>query len=463
MQKTKTVKWVELEHAVRTIASHLFSRRAVAETINGVRCDCVLKIEDDNWVVIETTEENSLDKLRIDLAKFSVIKPYLVSQNIYAKCLFVTKDKPSQSLVTTGRGLHVEVLSVHEFSEKLFSFNDYCYSRLKKPFGSAVNPFSGAIDETAYAPVSYVGEDGKPYSLKELAMLLIENKTIVLIGNYGTGKSRCVQEIFKELVDSTGTFLKIPLAVNLKENWGLKRAGEILTRHLSDLGLSKNIDSLMKVYDKPSICYLLDGFDEIGSQSWSDNPEKLIDIRAQSLLGVKDLIEQATGGLIIVGREHYFNSNDELIKCLGLAKKDPLIVRCKDEFSEDEMQTYLQGRLSGVRLPQWLPKRPLICQVINEIDPSDMTTIFNSTEGEIDFWDVLIHTICEREARIHKALDPQVIKNVLVRIARTTRSKQNNYGPITMAELYKSFEECTGTATTDETAIMLQRLSGLGE
>ena len=462
MTKKQAPTWADQETAVKLIASHLFNRPARAETINGVKCDCVLKLEADNWVIVETTEENTLEKLRTDLAKFAVVKPFLVSQNIYGKCFFITRDRPNPSLVETGNGLNVEVLSIREFSERLFNFTDYHYARSRRPFGSAVNPFSGDMDETRYTPVLYIGEDGTSYSLADLSDLLTNNKAIVLLGQYGTGKSRCVQEIFGRLSDSTETYIKYPIAINLKENWGLKRATEILTRHLSDLGLSGQIDSLMKLRDQPSICYLLDGFDEIGSQSWSDNPEKLKEVRRLSLLGVKDLVEQAKGGLIVVGREHYFNNNDEMLRCLGLDAKDVLIVRCKDEFSEDEMQMYLTGRIDSDKFPQWLPRRPLICQVINEISIGDIKSIFSSTQGEIDFWEVLIATICEREARIHGALDPAVIKNVLLRISRKSRSKPNNFGPISITEIYSSFEECTGSHTTDETAIMLQRLPGLG-
>lgn len=41
--------------------------------------------------------------------------------------------------------------------------------------------------------------------------------------------------------------------------------------------------------------FLLDGFDEIGAQSWSDNVNKLKEIRAESLKGVKDLIRNVKG------------------------------------------------------------------------------------------------------------------------------------------------------------------------
>ena len=54
--------WQNLEEKVRTIASLRWNCTAVAETIAGVKCDCVLKISDDNWIIVEITEQNKLEK-----------------------------------------------------------------------------------------------------------------------------------------------------------------------------------------------------------------------------------------------------------------------------------------------------------------------------------------------------------------------------------------------------------------
>ncbi|NTV66455.1 MAG: hypothetical protein HGB06_02005 [Chlorobaculum sp.] len=462
MAKKDTQLWSQLEKVVRFVASHLYNRPANPENVSGVRCDCVLKIEQDSWVLIETTVEKSLAKLRTDLAKFAVIRPSLIAKNIYPKCYYITLDAPNQSLVESGKENYIEVMSIKEFGKKLFNYQDYQYLRLKKPFGSAVNPFSGEIDVTPYAQVTYSGDKGEDYTLEDIAGLIGKNRHVVLLGAYGTGKSRCVQEVFRILSNNTDKNFQFPIAINLKENWGLKRAAEIITRHLSDLGLSGQIDYLMKIYKENSVCFLLDGFDEIGAQTWSDNPEKLKDIRYVSLQGVRNLVEDVTGGVLIVGREHYFNSDEEMIKCLGLSKKNPVIIRCKTEFSTQEMESYLTDRKINISVPSWLPKRPLICQVVAEFNIVDAEKIFSSSEGEIEFWELLINTICEREAKINPVLDPIVIKKVLTRLSRISRCKVNDYGPITLQEIYRAFEDCTGIHTTDETAIMLQRLPGLG-
>ncbi|WP_157693200.1 hypothetical protein [Burkholderia gladioli] len=104
----------------------------------------------------------------------------------------------------------------------------------------------------------------------------------------------------------------------------MKRATEFITRHFTDLGLIDLVQDSLKTAFSPASIFLLDGFDEIGAQTWSDDPTKLVEIRKQSLVGVKDIIQRAKGGVLITGREHYFNNDAELLECLGLGQKDVL-------------------------------------------------------------------------------------------------------------------------------------------
>ena len=99
----------------------------------------------------------------------------------------------------------------------------------------------------------------------------------------------------------------------------------------------------------------------------------------------------------------------------------------------------------------------------------DLSTIDTDTvaklaegNGEIQFWSTLITTVCQREAEIRRALDPAVIQKVLIRLARLTRSKPQNVGPLTMAEINQAFEDIAGFPAVEDSAVMLQRLSLLG-
>ena len=65
------MNWKELEKKVREIATFRWNCNAVTETIAGVKCDCVLKLSTDHWIVIEITKENNLTKVREDIIETS--------------------------------------------------------------------------------------------------------------------------------------------------------------------------------------------------------------------------------------------------------------------------------------------------------------------------------------------------------------------------------------------------------
>jgi len=113
-------------------------------------------------------------------------------------------------------------------------------------------------------------------------------------------------------------------------------------------------------------------------------------------------------------------------------------------------------------VPEWLPKRPLICQILSELEPHILNSLISEDSGEIRFWTSAMRAICEREASIKSILDSSVINEVLVRTARLTRVKPLNVGPISISEINEIFTEVTGVPPNDESAIILQRLPLLG-
>jgi hypothetical protein len=457
------VSWKAFETKVKSISNFIWNCDAVSETISGVKCDCVLKYRSDYWIIVEITENNTLEKVRTDIAKIGVIKPYLFSKNTYCETYLVMSEEPTDTMKISGEGVNVNVISYDSFSKKFLDYNSYVHGRLQKSFGSSVNPFSGAPDTTDYTPVLYENiRTKKQIELKDIIKLLTDGKRIILLGNYGTGKSRCIREIFYALYKKEFSTILYPIAINLKENWGITRHEELLRRHFGNLGVSHLADSAIKIINTESFIFLLDGFDEIGAQLWSDDSSKLQQIRSTSLSGVKDLIRNTKSPLIISGREHYFNSEDEMFSALGLSKTETVLLRSKDEFSETEMENYLKSISSVVELPLWLPRRPLICQIINSLEKNKLEEILFDTYSAVEFWDTLINNVCIREARISPLLDSDKIFRILKLIARFTRSKSFNVGPLTMTEINKAFEFVIGTQPVDESAVMLQRLPALG-
>lgn len=115
MANKTQMKWQTLERIVRVIAETKFSGSARAEDIAGVKCDCVIHLDDGSVVVVEISKEETLDKLRQDINKFNTIRPFFFQKNIFPKCFFVTINDPTPALIEAGKANHVIVHSVSQF------------------------------------------------------------------------------------------------------------------------------------------------------------------------------------------------------------------------------------------------------------------------------------------------------------------------------------------------------------
>jgi hypothetical protein len=82
--------------------------------------------------------------------------------------------------------------------------------------------------------------------------------------------------------------------------------------------LDERVEPMNKAYNEGLLTLLIHGFDEMGIQVWTDNFEDLKRLRADALSGVRDRISRNRGGLIITGRDHYFDDEEEMISVLCL-------------------------------------------------------------------------------------------------------------------------------------------------
>ena len=178
-------------------------------------------------------------------------------------------------------------------------------------------------------------------------------------------------------------------------------------------------------------------------------------------MGVADLLRFNRGGVLVAGREHYFNTEEEMFRCLGLDKEKTLVVSCADEFSDDQMAKFLDVVRKNMTIPNWLPKRPLVSRMLADFDVASLDAL-SDNRGETDFWQTMLDTICKRESRIHSSLDPSNIRSILLQLSDLSRTKLGNVGPISLTELNDTFESVVGRPPRDEASAMLQRLPVLG-
>lgn len=169
--------WQTFEKKIRDIASYRWNCNATTETIAGVKCDCVLKPDIDQWIIIEITEESSIHKVRNDITKLGTIRLSLIQNGIFGKCYFVMKDKPTDSMRAAGDAQRVFVRSAEEFQNEYFEYKSYVYIRGQKQFGSLINIETGEPENNTYINVSYLNKKtGQEVDINGIVDLLKKGK-----------------------------------------------------------------------------------------------------------------------------------------------------------------------------------------------------------------------------------------------------------------------------------------------
>jgi len=456
------VNWKILEDKVRSLASSKWGRPATAAMINNVHFDCVVEISENHRIVIEVSKSSTIEKLRTDLAKFSSIDNYLWSKRIFCEFYFVADKALSDEFRGTAKGNNVTAYSLEEFETFIFDYKSYAYQRLKHGFGSAVDPHTGEPDQKDYIKVRYHNSrTNHEITLEDIEGMLAQGRSIILTGDYGTGKSRLVKELFSTSSKSLPRELKYPIAVDLRGCWGVKRGPELVRRHFDDLGLTKMADDIIKMMPDGKVTWLFDGFDELGLQAWASDPRKMQELRKEALLPIKELLKNKKNSFLITGRSYYFNSDNEMLECLGVRREDVTIVQCKEEFSAEEFNQYFSNQ--SIEFPHWLPKRPLVAYMLGRVEPASLRQYTREDDdSEYKFWDLFFKTLGQRESGINNILDGAVILSVLKTLSRICRSKNMPNGPITTDDISESFKNVTDMTPDVSSLQMLQRLPCLG-
>lgn len=454
--------WQGLENEVRTIATMTWGKQFHSELVHGRQIDAYARLTETNAVAIEVTEVKTIEKIQTDLNKLIHVRNANFSTlYLQTECHCVTSYAPTPAMLSVAKQANIQITNIDEFRLKYIPAEVYFAKRKTRPFGSAVDPDSGEKDDKLYTPVSFLLQGGAEADVTTLIDHLSKKRAVILTGEYGTGKSKCLEWIFDTLVHTAWDTFRFPLSIDLRKCWGLQDRYEIIGRHLKDLGLNNCIDAMVKAYAEGLLILLIDGFDEMGIQVWTDNVVDIRRLRSEALTGVRDLIANQRDGIIITGREHYFDDEDEMISALGLSNKSPFIIKTKEEFSPLELADFLSKNDFDVDVPEWLPRKPLTVElymrIYDEI-PDDKREV--SVDG-IQFWNMIIDAVCSRELKIHPSFDRYAIKAILIEVAAVTRNKLERVGPISLAEIQRAYENVAGTPI-DQAGVLLQRLPGLG-
>lgn len=461
----------EFEEEVRRVARALWQAdpgQGAPDTIDGFERDCIFQGADLTHY-IEATTEKTLSKVKKDADKMVKYREAEAKRGRLVALWIVTKNEPTGEQRKHCREDHrnIQIMSLKEFRRKVFDAVAYLEHRRPCAFGSARDPENDRDDvwDIRYQPTTFRRRDGKPaMSLTEVADAVRGGQVVLLLGDYGMGKSLAVREVFRHL---RAEYLKehegpVPVAINLREYWGRDRASEVLDRHARDVGLDNGI-SLVRGFNAGQLAVLLDGFDETAARPWSGRDlERLRDMRMTAVAVVREFVKRCRGrsGLLIAGRDHFFDSEDEMYAALGVNRSD-LVVQV-DEFSEEEALEFLAKVAPRFdTLPDWLPRRPLLLASFAAKGLLDKTLVPEDDLDPARSWLHFVDAVCKREADIHEFLAAESVRAVLEHLAGAARRTTSGVGPLAEGDLINAFKDVTGTAPDSAGLPLLARLPGL--
>lgn len=439
--------------------------------------DGLARLRDITHLLMITTS-TKLEKAKSDVKKLNAAETIERSKTPAVSKWLITQTQLDAQHIEHARKFNVTVLTFEQFQRRFFDSYRYLTLRAHAAFGSARDPHTDSINvaEDAYVPLPMtVVLDSSTRSLErtqrairldDISQLLLEGRIVVLLAPFGSGKSLTTREVFRDLAKRhrTDQNSPTPFVLNLREHWGEDFSDEILERHGRIIGYTPRED-LVIAWRAGMACLLVDGFDEVASQSVirTDDKNFMRDARRRALQGVRDFTSKVPtdAGVFICGRDHYFDTEQELTSALGIVGKKYVLVRL-DEFTEEGAQEFLRRNGITESLPDWLPRKPLILAYLVRQKLFDAILAIDQSKGFGFAWNSFLDRICEREAALEgSVMDPQTLRLVMERLAESVRSKASGIGPITGNDLSEAYNLETGQAAGEGVLAQLQRLPGL--
>lgn len=457
------------EVEVRRIARLIWPRGKFDRSplIEGYERDAVVQTP-DIITVIEATTSRRKDKVSDDAKKTNTLVKKIRSQGFSCQGLLVTLHEPTaeqEEVIKQYRGA-LQIYSFDQLLARLFDASEYLQVRQSKAFGSIQNPSDEhfALGREYYIPIPLLDEENsKTFSATDVGAAIKERGArFVVLADFGSGKSMSLREVFYWLRDE---FLekrhpRFPVYINLRDHSGAKYPDEILERHARDLGLA-DYGQLVKAWRAGFVDLLLDGFDEFAATGWSAMPIKLRQLRRVMLEAVRKLIAESPkpAGVIIAGRQHYFDSTREMRDALGLGMS---FAALRIELLSEEDAGKIVKIYGGGPVPDWVPSRALLLSYLAAKDfLKEIPEAFSEVHSRGHGWDALLRMISDREARQHPAIDSGNVLTFLERLASIARRTSDGLGSFSELDLSSAFEEACGFPPDDSARVLISRLPAL--
>ncbi|WP_417482625.1 NACHT domain-containing protein [Maricaulis sp.] len=458
------------EEEVRRIARLLWStdQSGGSATEDGRERDGIFENRDMIHIVEATTSRRK-DKIQGDAHKTALlVKSKRKSQQKGVAGWLITQGEPTpdQKSAAYLHNNELSILSFDQFRSRVFNGTDYLNCRNSYPFGSAQDLRHGNthIADDAFIPIDMISLSDKTiYTIKSAPIWIKKNggNRAVITGEYGTGKSMTLRELFilyrKQYFTNKSHIC--PIHLNLRDHIGQTDPSEALHRHAKKIGFANPID-LVRFWRLGSSALILDGFDELSSLSFGTKISEIRDHRQRSMELIRNFFKESTSStpIYVAGRSNYFDSISELKRALSI--QDHNTILSMNEFTEDQIANYLEKLGVTNTLPDWIPTRPLLLGYLaSRVQFADPTLTDIKSKG--DCWDYLLDKICEREKDQDPRLVADTIRKIMERLATRARASTDGLGRFDMRTLSDTFRDIVGVSPDEAALNLISRLPGL--
>lgn len=459
----------EFEDEVRRIARELWPSAEYdgASKQEGRERDGVF-VTEEMVHVLECTTSRRKDKAEQDVKKIVklVEKIQGAQRNRGVKGWFVTLEEPTadqRGVADKHKGL-VVALSYDQFRSKLIEARKYIDLRRQYPFGSVRDPETQSRIEVNYVPLDMIQvAAAEIWTVERVANALDDRARVLILGDYGAGKSTTMRELFLRLSARfvTNEIRAFPILLNLREHQGQNDPVEALERHARRLGYP-HAAHLVRAWRSGYATVLLDGFDELTSAGWISQNRKLRTLRYAAMELIRGFVRETppSAGLAVSGRAYFFDSPKELLTALSL---DERITQLElGAFGEEQAEAFLRACSWDGPVPTWLPPRPLLLAYLASKRFLDEVAKIDASAPASVGWNALLDMICGREAEIEAGIEGPIVRAIIERLATNSRTQIDGLASITPEAIIEVFREVCGYAPDDKAMVLLQRLPGLG-
>jgi len=420
--------------------------------------------------LLEATAERKKEKAIKDATKLA--EHYKIFQNIAQdkpiQCWLVFRHEPTAEqrdaakLIQKQRNLRINCLSYQQFQAKLVNAQQYLSARDGYRFGSIHDPRDGTANQSLqYVELDILDSSNNYWDIERISNDIQCGGCFELVGDYGAGKSMTLREIYKKLRAQylKSKTSKFPIYINLREHQGQKDTAEILERHAKNIGFYPP-HHLVRAWNTGYVYLILDGFDEITSLGIQGKWRKLREMRYRSMEAIRKFIENKSesSGIIIAGREHFFDNNAERKESLKTFSFTTLTL---NDFTDEQIERYKKVNNIDCIVPKWMPSRPLLLGTLLLKGVLQKVQEHAITDPGIG-WNTLLDEISEREARIEVGIDGTTVRTIFERLATKARASADGMGLFSQDDIFNIFVEVCEYPPDEQALILLLRLPGLG-